>query len=138
MYCKIHGKNAPHRTIKKEKCAPSYVCRLCECDRSKKFRLNNILESKLNSSRSRRTWEIEIDQFYLEDLLLKQGNKCALSGVTFSDLFLPSIDRIDSTKGYIKGNIQLVLFEINKMKMDLPQSLFILLCNYVSQTHPEP
>lgn len=43
-----------------------------------------------------------------------------------------SIDRIDSTKGYIKGNIQWVHKKINIMKMDLSDSEFITWCSFVS------
>lgn len=37
----------------------------------------------------------------------------------------PSIDRIDSTKGYYKGNIQIVLSCINRMKNDSPNEEFL-------------
>ena len=46
-----------------------------------------------------------------------------------------SLDRIDSTKGYIDGNIQWVHKRINTMKMDMSQKDFIDFCKQVAQTN---
>ena len=43
-----------------------------------------------------------------------------------------SIDRIDSSKGYTKDNIQLVCASLNNMKMDLKNKHFIQLCKLVA------
>jgi hypothetical protein len=39
-----------------------------------------------------------------------------------------SLDRIDSSKGYIEGNLQWVHKDVNIMKMDLSQVEFIDYC----------
>lgn len=44
-----------------------------------------------------------------------------------------SLDRIDSSQGYIKGNVQWVHKDINKMKFDLSQDRFLELCNIIVQ-----
>lgn len=44
-----------------------------------------------------------------------------------------TIDRIDSTKGYRKDNIQLVCWIANKIKSDLPYQTFLDLCESVSK-----
>jgi len=81
--------------------------------------------------------EIMLNQFY------SQGGLCALSG---TPLILPtnkkefrnplcfnaSLDRIDSKKQYIYGNIQWVCKPINKMKRELDQDYFIKLCTDVA------
>lgn len=44
-----------------------------------------------------------------------------------------SIDRIDSSKGYIKGNIQWVHKRVNSMKSDMPEEDFLLWCEKITQ-----
>jgi hypothetical protein len=76
------------------------------------------------------------------ELYLKQDKKCALSGIPIyfqkiaGDKYrqeqTASLDRIDSSKGYIQGNIQWVHKDINKMKNTLDEHIFIKLCNEVS------
>jgi len=60
---------------------------------------------------------------YLKWLYKEQGGKCALSGqeMTFERYCenVVSVDRIDSNRGYVKGNIHLTTWWANKMKMDL-------------------
>jgi hypothetical protein len=46
-----------------------------------------------------------------------------------------SPDRIDSTKGYVKGNIQLVLASVNTFKMDMTQSEFVDLCKAIAKNN---
>ena len=46
-----------------------------------------------------------------------------------------SLDRIDSSKGYIKGNVQWVHKEFNKMKLDLLDKEFIDICKLVHKYH---
>lgn len=78
------------------------------------------------------------------ELFLKQGKKCALSGldITLSTAFKnsqpdyskisASLDRIDSTKGYEVGNLQWVHKDINKMKHNFNQDYFIEMCKQVT------
>jgi hypothetical protein len=44
-----------------------------------------------------------------------------------------SLDRIDSSKGYIDGNVQWVHKEVNEMKMQATQNEFIEYCNLVAE-----
>lgn len=67
--------------------------------------------------------EVTID--YLVSILSRQEGLCALTGVHMThgggmtDTAM-SIDRIDSSIGYIPGNLQLVCHRVNVMKMDMP------------------
>jgi len=82
-------------------------------------------------------FEISIEEAWA--LFLKQGRKCALSGI---DLVFKSPDikktaslnRIDSSKGYTLDNIQWVHKRVNLMKMSLSQEEFIYFCNKISKT----
>ena len=48
-----------------------------------------------------------------------------------------SLDRIDSKKGYIEGNIQWVHKDINRMKWAFNEDYFIKLCNNIYQYNLE-
>jgi hypothetical protein len=86
--------------------------------------------------------EINIDKQYVLDLFNLQKGKCALTGLDISiatgrDNFMhgkstASLDRIDSSKGYIKGNVQWVHKYINRMKSNFSQKQFIELCTAVA------
>jgi hypothetical protein len=77
------------------------------------------------------------------DLFVKQGRKCALTGLP---LEFPSqgslsngsasLDRINSLKGYITGNIQWVYKTINTMKWDDNEDDFIMFCHLVAAHNP--
>ena len=75
---------------------------------------------------------------------LKQGRKCCLTNmpVVFAGAYkqngTASIDRIDSSKGYTKTNIQIVHKDINKMKLAHSQDYFIQMCCLVAKQHMIP
>jgi len=64
--------------------------------------------------------DFDIDLDYVCELWDSQKGKCNISGISmthqFNDLKAVSIDRIDSEKGHVKGNIQLVCQFINYAK----------------------
>lgn len=83
--------------------------------------------------------EFSVSPEYLNTLFLQQKSKCALSGIelTFSKKFKShdgsaSLDRIDSTKGYIPGNVQWIHKTINAMKMNLDEVVFIYFCKKIA------
>lgn len=71
---------------------------------------------------------------YAWNLYLQQNRKCALSGIliTFGDFKTASLDRIDSKKGYVKGNVQWIHKDLNIMKQSYSQKYFVEWCNLVS------
>lgn len=83
--------------------------------------------------------EVTLD--YLWNLFLQQNKKCALSGI---ELKFPvkyrgithgegtaSLDRIDSSKEYIRGNLQWVHKDLNFMKQHFDEKLFFDYCKKV-------
>ncbi len=82
--------------------------------------------------------EFGITKEYIRDLFLKQDKRCALSGVElkFHSRQLvfdgnASLDRIDSAKGYVEGNVQWVHKTANFMKQRLSDEEFIEWCGIV-------
>lgn len=82
----------------------------------------------------------DITMEYAWDLLLKQGWRCALSGVALTmsprdmrkENTNASLDRIDSTKGYEVGNVQWVHKVVNDLKSNMPEEEFINWCQRVA------
>jgi hypothetical protein len=99
----------------------------------------------LKNRAKRKKLKFNITGKYIWKLFLQQKRRCALSGI---DLLFPiawgarsktqmtaSLDRIDSTKGYVVGNVQWVHKTINKMKMNMSDKQFINLCKKVAQNN---
>lgn len=84
-----------------------------------------------------RDLEFSVSLDYLEELLVKQEFRCALSGAPLPPRIGrkkdgASLDRIDSSMGYVVGNVQWVTAKINSMKSNLEQDEFIALCKAVA------
>lgn len=77
-------------------------------------------------------FNITID--YVADLLdTKQQGMCALSGLPIGIYDkTASLDRIDSSQGYIRGNVQWLHKDVNMMKRHYDQDYFKYLCSLVS------
>lgn len=82
-------------------------------------------------------YDPEVDWEYLFDLWDKQNGLCAYSGVPLSykanHPHIVSLDRIDSAIGYVKGNLQLVSWTVNKMKQDFGEELFLEVCFKIAE-----
>lgn len=96
----------------------------------------------------RRSIPFELTVDALWDLFQQQGARCALSGLPLSMPVgttiggaatlpdSPSLDRKDSTRGYVPGNVQWVHKCVNVMKNSLPQETFIAFCRAVAENSP--
>ena len=127
----------------------------CGCNRypkgklSKKWRSCGKLHAstlgrfKWNATSRHIPFEITLEQGW--ELYQKQNGICALSGIpiTFNSTSricdgTASLDRIDSSKGYVEGNVQWVHKDINFMKQDYDQEHFIEMCRKVAGKHNDP
>lgn len=96
---------------------------------------------RLKREASIRGIEFTVDISYIANILELQNNRCALSNRPISfgiknrkDYYLnttASLDRIDSSKGYVVGNVQWLHKDINLAKRDLSDEQFIKLCEDV-------
>lgn len=89
-------------------------------------------KSCVKSGKRNRELEWAIEPEDLTNLWVKQGGRCAISGVYLTHHkdgsghkdYNASIDRISSEKGYTYHNVQLVCYRINLMKNTLPEDMF--------------
>lgn len=89
---------------------------------------------KINSIKigaKKRNLEYNLTPQYLWNLYLQQNKRCALTGDYMSNIMRASLDRIDSSKGYIEGNVQWTTIDANIAKQDMKESDFIELCQKV-------
>jgi hypothetical protein len=99
------------------------------------FHLATYRSKKLNR-------ENDISIKFLKELWETQKGLCALTnlpmqhsiskGKLFNNL---SIDRIDSSLGYTKNNIQLVCSVVNRMKSDLSSKEFYNICKLITNNY---
>ena len=84
-----------------------------------------------------RSKEFNIIDQDLFDLWEKQNGQCAYTKLPLlaaaNQFNTLSLDRVDSSEGYVVGNIQLVCAAINKMKQEYTEEVFIMFCQLVTR-----
>ena len=80
----------------------------------------NLIVLKAKSVVRKIEFNLTID--YLWNLYLSQDKKCTITGDELPNILKASLDRIDSTKGYIEGNVQWVTTQANRCKHILSMS----------------
>jgi hypothetical protein len=94
-----------------------------------------------DGSKGRCPIDFSITIEYIWNLFLKQNKKCALSGLPIFINFArktggphnASLDRIDSSLGYIPNNVQWLHKDVNMMKRNYDQNYFLDLCLQISE-----
>ncbi len=88
-----------------------------------------------------KNFEFNVSIEYLWKIFLQQNRKCAFTGeeIFFNKTFknkkekTASLDRIDSSKGYIEENLQWVHKDVNKLKKNFTDERFIEICKKVAK-----
>ena len=119
-----------------------------KCEFSKAFTGKGKLSGTYFKSLKRRAirdqLEFTIDVNYLWNLFQFQNERCALSGIRLELVHsysrnckqqTASVDRIDSNKGYIQGNVQWVHKILNELKSNTPNDEFIKWCKLVAKNN---
>lgn len=132
---------APSQSLSRK---PNITCNKCRSlnHRSKETIKSFIFSNMIRAAKDREL-EFTLTKEYITELYLEQNGKCAISKLDI--IFAPtskehlqcgstaSLDRIDSSKGYIIGNVQWVHKRINFMKSDMTQSEFVAFCKAVAE-----
>lgn len=120
------------------------MCKQCQDERRRVGPFDRYMTNLKTSTQARNKGRktkltINITSSYIQELFESQNGKCALTGIplkmattSHSGDATASLDRIDSTRGYIKGNVQWVYMKVNFMKQNYSQSDFIELCQRVA------
>ncbi len=109
---------------------------------------NSYSSIRRNSQSGPNKKEFSVSIEYLWELFLKQDRKCAITKLPISfhgtvkenkrsstSKLTASLDRINSSIGYIEGNVQWLHKDINIMKNDHSQKKFIELCKLVAENN---
>lgn len=101
------------------------TCRECQkkINRSQITLEENLYKRSKNNATNLKL-EYDLDKAFIKELLESQKYKCKYSGIKFENNFhnkltYPTIDRIDSKKGYTKDNVCVCTLMINIMKNTL-------------------
>lgn len=122
-----------------------YTCRACD------KRVENAFKSKPSDPRFI-LWErsaLNARKIGIEHTIepedIPMPNTCKYFGVQLEyppgksgrrwDKFRASIDRIDSTKGYVKGNVHVISYLANRMKQDASEEDLIAFAEGVLKIH---
>src|SRR3990167_6541773 len=122
------------------------VCHKCVALRASKMKDNPSLDQRLamllgqaKHNAKARDREFLLTKDDLLGLWMAQGGLCAYSGVSMSlrqnNQALVTIDRVDSHKGYVSGNVVLCCLAVNIMKWDQSYDDLISWCTRIIQHH---
>jgi hypothetical protein len=131
-----HSRTPEQRAVKREKvnayhrkrrATPEINLRLIEDQRRYRERWRIAVLIRHARSRCRKNG-IEFDAVYMQSIKYLKPSHCPCCGVGLSYGFSgkagkppnngPSLDRIDPTKGYIHGNVEIICWRCNALKRD--------------------
>jgi hypothetical protein len=104
------------------------------------WRLNKLCHFAKNRAKTKEL-AFNIDGEYMSKLWDEQKGKCSVSGIDLdlskSDLYSanpysPSIDRIIPSKGYIKGNVRIVCYQVNVALSEYGEDQLLKMCRAIA------
>ncbi len=150
--CEHCGKNF-RRKVRSPRAEVTRTRRCAICYREQRLAANNghawnytgskhfagRLLATWKASAKRRGYEWRLTKKQLDKKFNDQAGICALSGLEMQpdklSPYRPSIDRIDSSKSYVKGNFQFVCSRINVMKNSILEPEFVRLCKLIAEAN---
>lgn len=121
----------------------------CGCSRLESInsKIGNITGTwygSIKRNAESRGYKFDLSKEFLNELLIKQNHKCAISGLTIKIEFCrsskhyysnttASLDRINNELGYLENNVWFVHKDINIMKKDHDIQYFIELCTTIAE-----
>lgn len=131
----------------------NHYCKRCQRDLESDYRKNLPKEDGiklklkhcLSGARSRAkrlNIEFNLTEEYIKYLWDKQNGLCALSGIPMTYQYEngpietnASVDRIDSSEGYIIGNVQLTCWAVNRMKGQMDNEHLLYFCKNIVENN---
>lgn len=113
-------------------------CRTCDNIELREWCQNNPERHLLSISKDRAREENLPFDLSLEDIRIPEYCpylNIKLDQVASNSPYAPSVDRIDSTHGYIKGNIQIISVLANRMKNNASVELLLAFSEGIKRVH---
>ena len=104
--------------------------------------LTKTEHTRLRRAAEKRGYEFNVSIEYLWNLFQEQNQICAITGDYIPSIKEASLDRIDSSKGYIEGNVQWVTQQANLSKHIMTMEQLYEFCrkvlNHANQQPSQP
>ena len=88
-----------------------------DSERGRHYRL--LENAKRRAKKKNLEFSITLDDFEIPKLCPLLGSQLQLGGDGLFNMNSPSLDRIDNSRGYVKGNVAVISLKANKIKSDL-------------------
>lgn len=133
QFCFKSFKGGPNKSF----CSDDCLMNKDNSENSAKKSLFYVHFKNIIKDANKRKIQVSVSEEYLLKLIEEQNFKCALTGL---DIYFgpdkkrtASLDRIDSSIGYIEGNLQWVHKHINISKQYFSQEYYIEMCKNVAK-----
>lgn len=119
------------------------LCNKCNCERVKsqspEWRMHN--RCKQRAKKSGMEFDLKVDDIVIPSHCPILGIELLITGHEYGKGHgpkrnSPSLDRIDNSKGYVKGNVQVISQQANKMKSDASFKELHLFAKWICSSIP--